>query len=128
MITDESTAKKDQHMHKLPEYHAFRAGREEGTVQVMVSIDGNTRMVPWIRMEPQTLARLLEAFFAGDLRFMSFDEHPKRLIGMSVKSDGKPPVVRLTARSLVEGDGFPQEWEIADPQLFGAPPWNGQMK
>ena len=112
----------------IPEYHSLRTEANEGTIEVAVSIDGRSRIMPNIRMEPHVLARLVEAFFSGELSFMSFDEHPKRLTGMSVTREREIPAVKLTARSLGDDDQFPVDWEISDPQIFGGAPWNRQMK
>lgn len=112
----------------IPEYHSLKAETHEGTVEVAVSIDGSSRLMPKIRMEPHVLTRLVEAFYSGELSFMSFDEHPKRLIGMSVTRVGTIAAVKLTARSLEGDDQFPADWENSDPQIFGVAPRNGRMK
>ncbi|MBJ2152665.1 hypothetical protein [Paracoccus sp. IB05] len=104
----------------IPEYHSLKAETHEGTIEVAVSIDGSSRLMPKIRMEPHVLGRLVEAFFSGELSFMSFDEHPKRLTGMSVTRVDKIPAVKLTARSLGDDDQLPADWENSDPQFFGA--------
>ena len=119
---------KEQKMQQISEYHSLNAATDLGTVSVAVEIDGKSGMLPGIRMDPSVLARLVEAFTVGELVFMSFDEHPKRLTGIAVTQKGKVPTVKLSARSLVEGDGFPADWEIADPRVFGAAPWDGMMK
>ena len=116
-------------MQSLPEYHSLRATEGNAkTVTVSVRIDGNARMMPKIQMHPRVIARLVEAFCSGELDFMSFDEHPKRLTNISVKRGGRKPAVRLTARSLTEQDGLTQDWQTADPEIYGGAPWNGQMR
>ena len=105
-------------MPSLPEYCSLRAndGNVE-TVTVSVRIDGNAHIMPEIQMHPRT--RLVEAFCAGELDFMSFDEHPKRLTGISVKRGDETSAVTLTARSLTEKDGLTRDWQTADPQIYG---------
>lgn len=119
---------KEQKMLQIPEYYSLNVATDLGTVWVAVKIDGKSGMLPGIRMDPSVLARLVEAFTVGELGFMSFDEHPKCLTGIAVTQKGKVPSVKLSARSLVEGDGFPADWETADPRVFGAAPWDGMMK
>lgn len=114
-------------MLRIPEYHSLSAESALGTVSVTVKIDGKSGMMPGITMEPSVLARLVEDFFSGALDFMSFDEHPKRLIGISMTRKGKVPAVIISARSLLDGDGFPADWKTADPQLFGVGPLRGVM-
>ena len=116
-------------MRSLPEYHSLRAidGNAE-TVTVSVHIDGNAHMMAEIQVHPRVIARLVEAFCSGELDFMSFDEHPKRLTGISVKRGDRTSAVKLTARSLTEKDGLTRDWQTADPQLYGGSPWNGQMR
>ncbi|MCB5412053.1 hypothetical protein [Pseudogemmobacter faecipullorum] len=112
---------------RIPEYHSLSAASDLGTVSVTVKIDGKPGMMPGITMEPSVLARLVEDFFSGALDFMSFDEHPKRLIGVSVTRKGKAPAVTISARSLLDEDGFPADWKIADPQPFEVAPLRGVM-
>lgn len=119
---------KGQAMHLLPEYHSLRAieGNPE-TVTVTVRIDGNAHMMPKIQMHPRVIARLVEAFCSGELDFMSFDDHPKRLTDISVKRSDRKPAVKLTARSLTEQDDLTRDWQTADPEIYGGVPWNEQM-
>ncbi|MDR5655189.1 hypothetical protein [Ruixingdingia sedimenti] len=120
---------KEQTMLEIPEYHSMKAiGCTGAMIAVSVSIDGNTRMTPTIQMQPDVVARLVEACLSGSIDFMSFDEHPERLTGISLNREDRMPTVSLTARSLREKDGFPQDWKIADPRNVGATPWDGQMK
>ena len=116
-------------MPSLPEYHSLRAndGNAE-TVTVSVRIDGSARIMPEIQMHPRVIARMVEAFCSGELDFMSFDEHPTRLIGISVKRGDRTSAVKLTARSLTEEDGLTRDWQIADPQIYGGAPWHGQTR
>lgn len=120
---------KVQMMIEIPEYHSLRASDDTpGAVTVSVRIDGTAHTVSIRQMSPHVVARLVEAFLSGALDFMSFDEHPKWLTGMSLKRKDGGLHVTLTARSLAEKDGFPQEWEIAEPRIYGADPWDGQMR
>ena len=99
-------------MLEIPEYHSLKAiGSNVETVTVSVRIDGNARMMPAIQMQPHVIARLVEAFFCSELDFMSFDEHPKRLTGVSLKRNDITPVVTSSIRnrpkiSLTSGTSF----------------------
>lgn len=119
---------KEQTMLEIPEYHSLKAIGSTGEIVVSVRIDGNTRMMPTIQIQPDVVARLVEAFICGEMDFMSFDEHPKRLTGISLNREDGVPTVSLMARSLKEKDGFLHDWKIADPRVFGATPRDGQMK
>jgi hypothetical protein len=107
-------------MFEIPEYHSLKSNDDnEETVTVSVRIDGDANMMPTIKLHPRVIARLVEAFCSGNLDFMAFDEHPKRLTGINVRRAARTPTVILTARSLTEKDGLTRDWQIADPQIYG---------
>lgn len=116
-------------MLKIPEYHSLCVDNLTlETVTISVKIDGSARVIPSRQMNAHVVARLLEAFLIGELAYMSFDEHARRLIGISTTRDIKPMRVTFSARTLTRADNFPKNWDIADPVIYGAAPWNGQMR
>ncbi|MBW0159653.1 hypothetical protein [Sedimentimonas flavescens] len=108
-------------MLEIPELRSLRAfdPRDEA-VRVTVKIDNDRHLMPEVGMASAVLTALVQAFLSGDLKFMSFDEHPKRLTGINLTTRDKSPSATLIARSLVAEDAFPENWRIADPESFGA--------
>ncbi len=103
-------------MFEILEYYYLRSNDDnKETVTVSVRIDGHANMISTIKMHPHVIARLVEAFSSGNLDFMSFDEHPKRLTGINVRRAAKTPTVILTVRSLTEKDDLTQDWQPARP-------------
>jgi hypothetical protein len=116
-------------MLNIPEYHSLCTNDQtDETIAVKVVIDGVARMIPSRPMQHRVMAQLTHAFISGELDFMSFDERPKRLTSISMARDRKAPIVAIKARTITDHDAFPEDWAIADPQIFDAGPWNGQLK
>ncbi|WP_146287860.1 hypothetical protein [Gemmobacter aquaticus] len=99
-------------MTPIPEYHFLLTKPPSGKgLKVSVLIDGDVGKMPAGEMEPATLDRLVRAHAAGRLPFMSFAEHPLRLLDIVVT--GSPRRAQIQARALQPKDAFPGTWEPA---------------
>lgn len=96
----------------IPEYHFLLIKPPSGKgTKVSVLIDGDTEKMQAGEMEPAKLDRLVRAHAAGCLPFISFDEHPLRLLDIVVT--GSPRRAQIKARALQPKDAFPGTWEPA---------------
>lgn len=76
---------------------------------VRVLLDGKSNMMPRRHIDSDRLQGLIDAAGAGTLRFLSFDEHPKRVLSISqATANGE---ATISVRSLAPQDGFPENWE-----------------
>lgn len=104
--------RKDDKVTLIPEYHFLLTKPPSGKgLKVSVLIDGDAGKMPAGEMEPAALDRLVKAHAAGRLPFMSFDEHPLRLLDIVVS--GSPRRAQLQARALQPDDALPRDWEPA---------------
>lgn len=74
------------------------------TVKVSALIDGKAGMVSDILMHREALVDIFEQFLNGTLEQMSFDEHPKRIVGISAASPRSGLHVQIKANSLNQQD------------------------
>lgn len=97
-------------MLRLPEYLTFTtAAPAADRVPISVHFGDSVAKMPERYIDCDLLNQLILAVSQGDLRFMSFDEHPMRVIAIGYPKAGRRAVV--TARSLTSDDGFPKRWE-----------------
>ena len=94
----------------IPEFHLLttRAPSNEG-IEVKVLFADTPREMPRAFMPEALLARLGRALASQQLRFMSFDEHPFKILAITQPTKGRAGVILVD--HITAEDGFPSEWQ-----------------
>lgn len=90
----------------IPEFHLVTTpAPEPGHCEIIArSVDGSGAVPPAF-ISPADIRLLHEGFSNGTLRYMSFDEHPKKIACVILPTLGQPAIIEFT--SVAENDGFP---------------------
>ncbi len=74
------------------------------TVKVSALIDGKAGVVGDILMDSDALVDIFDRFLNGNLEYLAFDDHPKRVVGISAASPRSGLHVQIKAISLTQQD------------------------
>lgn len=97
-------------MLNIPEYLAFSsADGAPDKVLVQVKFDDPVARMAMRYVEYDLLNSMILAVSQGRLRFLSFDEHPKRIKGISFSASEHRAVI--IAQVISEEDNFPSDWQ-----------------
>lgn len=74
------------------------------TVKVSALIDGKAGIVGDILMDSDALVEIFDRFLNGNLEYLAFDDHPKRVVGISAAAPRSGLHVQIKAISLTQQD------------------------
>lgn len=74
------------------------------TVKVSALIDGKVGIVGDILIHSDVLVKIFDQFLNGNLEYLAFDDHPKRIVGISAAVPRSGLHAQIKAISLTQQD------------------------
>lgn len=98
-------------MLKVPEYLLLTAIEASADrIPISVAFTDNSGFVRNGHINSDLLNTLMRGVDEGALRFMAFNEHPRRILAIDYPAGGRRAIIKV--QELIREDNFPEDWEV----------------